>query len=44
MIRQAAGTGTEVVTATLQHGVLDHYAHERGAGRRHVPAPGPDNG
>jgi len=44
VIRQAAGTGTEVVTATLQHGVLDHYAHERGAGRRQVPAPGPDNG
>ena len=27
VIRQAAGTGTEVVTATLQHGALDHYAH-----------------
>ena len=39
MIRQAAGTGTEVVTATLQHDTLDRYAHEREAGRRHVPKP-----
>ncbi|BCW66455.1 carbon-nitrogen hydrolase family protein [Arthrobacter sp. NicSoilB4] len=44
VIRQAAGTGTEVVTATLQHGVLDRYDHEREAGRRQVPAPGTDNG
>jgi predicted amidohydrolase len=44
VIRQAAGTGTEVVTATLQHDVLDRYANERDAGRRQVPAPGPDNG
>lgn len=44
VIRQAAGTGTEVVTATLQHGVLDRYHHERGAGRHQVPAPGTDNG
>ena len=44
VIRQAAGTGTEVVTATLQHGVLDRYHHERGAGRHQVPAPGTDDG
>ena len=44
MIRQAAGTGTEVVTATLQHGALDRYAHERDAGRSQVPEPrGPDH-
>jgi predicted amidohydrolase len=31
VIRQAAGTGTEVLTATLQHDVLDRYAGERQA-------------
>ena len=44
VIRQASGTGTEVVTATLQHGALDHYAHERGAGKHQAPAPRPDHG
>lgn len=44
VIRQAAGTGSEVVTATLQYGTLDHYAYERGAGRRREPAPRPDRG
>lgn len=39
VIRQAAGTGTEVVTATLRHDVLDRYDDERGAGRRPVPEP-----
>jgi predicted amidohydrolase len=43
VIRRAAGTGTEVVTVTLQHGALDHYASERGAGRRQDLSPGPDN-
>ena len=31
VIRQAAGTGTEVLTVTLQHDVLDRYADERKA-------------
>lgn len=39
MIRQAAGTGTEVVTATLQRDALDRYADERDAGRSQVPKP-----
>jgi 5-aminopentanamidase len=31
VIRRAAGTGTEVLTAALQHDVLDRYADEREA-------------
>ena len=38
VIRQAAGTGTEVLTATLQHGVLDRYADERAGCARVAPA------
>lgn len=38
VIRQAAGTGTEVLTATLQHNVLDRYAQERAALKRTAPA------
>ena len=39
VIRQAAGTGTEVLTATLQHDVLDRYADERHAMSRPGPHP-----
>lgn len=37
VLRQAAGTGTEVLTATLQHSALDRYTQERPA--RNSPAP-----
>jgi predicted amidohydrolase len=38
LIRQAAGTGTEVLTATLHHGALDRYARERPARNGAAPA------
>lgn len=38
VIRQAAGTGTEVLTAALHHNVLDRYAQERSAPNRSAPA------
>ena len=38
VIRQAAGTGTEVLTATLHYSVLDRYARERHARNRTAPA------
>jgi predicted amidohydrolase len=42
LIRQAAGTGTEVLTATLQYSALDRYARERRARNGAAPAsPGP---
>jgi predicted amidohydrolase len=45
VIRQAAGTGTEVLTATLQHNVLDRYARERTALHYRAPAsPRPASG
>ncbi|HEX9087107.1 MAG TPA: carbon-nitrogen hydrolase family protein [Arthrobacter sp.] len=45
VIRQAAGTGTEVLTATVQHNVLDHYARERTALHYRAPeSPRPASG
>ena len=45
VIRQAAGTGTEVLTATLQHNALEHYAQERDAwNRQSMASPRPDAG
>ena len=37
-IRQASGTGTEVMTATLHSGALDRYSRERHALNRSAPA------
>ena len=41
VIRQAAGTGTEVLTATLHHSVLDRYAQERAPNRSAPASRGP---
>ncbi|MET3952318.1 carbon-nitrogen hydrolase family protein [Arthrobacter sp. UYEF36] len=38
VLRQAAGTGTEVLTATLQHSALDRYGPERPARNHAAPA------
>ena len=39
VIRQAAGTGTEVLTATLHHSALDRYALDRYAQERPARSP-----